>query len=182
MQAAYRLDADVVKIPTMWEKIPEGGLPLNYTHASVPEWKTTFNDRLLCRAGVQTDTYKFGYHVPLVGRTVTDKQFNIFTPHYDYQDLATIDTNYEFADRDGLQGLYNKLHRNYINRINNGSVLTIQGKADINHLTNIINSEQTENIATPVYIGFEPFVGTYTIQKVVTDGVISQYTLILNDE
>ena len=81
-----------------------------------------------------------------------------------------------------VDSLYNRLRRYLINRINNGSILTIQGKSDVNYLINLVNSDTTENINTPVYISAEPYNGTYTIQKIVTDGVISQFTLILNDE
>jgi len=170
LQAAYRLDADVVKIPVMWSEIPEGN---NYTTTTVPDWKTTFNLRLLKLSGVEsTNAYKFGYHVAGAGRTVTDEQFIVFTPF----------DGVEFADRLGIEGLYNRLHRYLINRINNGSILTIQGKSDVNYLINLVNSDTTENINTPVYISAEPYNGTYTIQKIVTDGVISQFTLILNDE
>jgi len=182
MQPAYRLDADRVKIPTMWGKLPDAAEPFYYTHAVVPEWKTTFNYRILCRAGLETNTYKFGYHVANVGRTVTDKQFIVFTSMYDYQDIAAVQVNFEFADRDGFQGLFNALHKAYVNRINNGSTLIIQGKADVNFLTKIANCDPDFHIAKPVYIGCEPYVGTYTIQKIVTDGVMCQFTLILNDE
>lgn len=175
MQIPYRLDADRVKLPTMWSELPEGSILQSYTDATCPEWKTKYNYRILVWSGVETGQYKFGYHVAGEGRTVADVDYYIFKPY-----TATV--NIEFADRDGVTGLFNRLHKAYIERQNNGTILTIQGKSDLLYLTNIANCDATQNLTAPFYLNFNPYAGRWTVQKIVSDGIVSQYTLILNNE
>jgi len=175
MQIPYRLDADRVKLPTMWSELPEGSILQSYTDATCPEWKTKYNYRIMVWSGIETGQYKFGYHVAGEGRTVADVDYYIFKPY-----TATV--NIEFADRDGVTGLFNRLHKAYIERQNNGTILTIQGKSDLLYLTNIANCDATQNLTAPFYLNFNPYAGRWTVQKIVSDGIVSQYTLILNNE
>lgn len=125
--------------------------------------------------GVQSGQYKLGYHVAGTGRTVADVDYYVFKPYTDTN-------NIEFADRAGVYGLHSLLHKAYIDRINNGITLTIQGKVDVNYLNDLINCDADNNLCTPIYLNFEPFVGYYTVQKVTTTGTITQFTLIRNEE
>lgn len=175
MQAVYRLDADRVPVPTMLSSIPEGTGKDRFLEENTPDWKTTFNYRIMVYDGVQSGQYKLGYHVAGTGRTVADVDYYVFKPYTDTN-------NIEFADRSGVYGLHSLLHKAYIDRINNGITLTIQGNVDVNYLNDLINCDADNNLCTPIYLNFEPFVGYYTVQKVTTTGTITQFTLIRNEE
>ena len=164
--------ADVAKIPVLWQQVPK-----TFLSTDLPAWKTTFNKRLLLYAGAQTETYQFAYHVAGTGRTVTNEDFVQFAP-YDPVAMLSI----EFANRNGYHGLHERCHKAQIARINNGLSLTIQGVIGTTYLNDLINCDDTVNLRTAVYINFNPFIGFYTVQKLTTDGVISQLQLIRNDE
>jgi hypothetical protein len=81
-----------------------------------------------------------------------------------------------------LPGLHSRLHAALIARINNGIVLTIQGNLTTEYLTDLINNDENANLMKAIYIGFEPFNGMWTIQRITTDGIVSQLSLIRNEE
>lgn len=183
MQPCYRLLGDDVAIPTLYSDIPKGNSIQQKIHENVPDWKTTFNYRILTLAGSETGkTYKIGFHLPGTGRTVYDVNYYIFCTTFDYQDISQVTNNIEFSDRDGFPGLHTSLHKAYIDRINNGQILTIQGMLPESYLNRIMNSDADQNIATPIYLNFEPYNGLWTVQKIVTNGKLSQLTLIRNNE
>jgi len=161
----------VAKIPVLWQEVPKSAWFSDDIILEIPAYRTTFNSRLLVYNGASSEQYNLQYHVAVDGKTVTAVDYVQFLPY-----------GIEFADRTGYTGLHERCHKALIARINNGLSLTIQGKADAIYLNNLINCLSTENIGTAVYINFEPFVGFYTVQKVTTDGVICQFTLILNNE
>jgi hypothetical protein len=175
MQIPYRLDADKIPIPTMYNRIPNGVVPAKYTHENTPDWKTSFNYRILVYDGVQAGTYKLGYHVANHGRTVVSVDYYVFKPYTDTN-------NIEFADRAGVPGLHTLLHGPMIGRVNNGLIINIQGPVDLEYMNDMINCDAANNLSGAVYIGFEPFIGYYTVQKITTDGIVSQYVLIRNEE
>ncbi len=180
MQKPYRLQIGtdaLAKIPVLWQDIPKSAWFSVGIILEVPAWRTNFNQRLLLYSGLQAEKYNFAYHVAVTGRTVTDEFYAQLTP-YDSAALLSI----EFADRTGYIGLHERCHKAQIARINNGLSLTIQGVVPLTYLNDVINCDSTVNLRTSVYINFEPFVGYYTVQKLTTDGVISQLQLIRNDE
>lgn len=171
LQVCFRLDADKVAIPVLWGELPESTVP--YPHDAVSEWKTTFNYRLLKYLGVDSvNTYKFGYHVAGDGRTITDENFALFTPF----------SGLEFCNNGSTTGLYERLHKAFIARLNNGTTLTINGRLPLTYLNNLINNDADTNLTTPVYIGLNPFVGRYTVRSITNNGIQDQLVLILNDE
>jgi len=171
LQVCFRLDADKVAIPVLWGELPESTVP--YPHDSVAEWKTTFNYRLLKYLGVDSvNTYKFGYHVAGDGRTITDENFALFTPF----------SGLEFCNNGATIGLYERLHKAFIARLNNGTTLTINGRLPLTYLNDLINNDADTNLTTPVYIGLNPFVGRYTVRSITNNGIQDQLVLILNDE
>ena len=171
LQVCFRLDADKVAIPVLWGELPESTVP--YPHDAVSEWKTTFNYRLLKYLGVDSvNTYKFGYHVAGDGRTITDENFALFTPF----------SGLEFCNNGSTTGLYERLHKAFIARLNNGTTLTINGRLPLTYLNDLINNDADTNLTTPVYIGLNPFVGRYTVRSITNNGIQDQLVLILNDE
>lgn len=166
-----------VKIPVFWQDVPKSEPFKPEILADLPAWRTNFNRRLLVYMGFTAEEFQFGYHNPGSGRAVTSIQYVQFAP-YDWESLVSV----EFADRTGYIGLHERCHKAQIARINNGISLTIQGVIDSTYLNNLINCDETVNMRTAIYINFDPFIGFYTVQKVTTDGIISQLQLIRNDE
>lgn len=174
-QQPIRLAGTPDTIPVIWSEVPEATKLSEYTHDIVPEWKTSCNYRLLIYAGLGAGEYTLGCYSTGIGRVESTENYPLFLPY-------TSSLNIEFADRNGLPGLHDRLHSAFIARINNGISLTIQGQLSTDFLTNLINNDDDVNLTTAIYIGFEPFNGMWTIQKITTDGIRSQLTLIRNEE
>ena len=174
-QQPIRLAGTPDTIPVIWSEVPEATKLSEYTHDIVPEWKTSCNYRLLIYAGLGDGEYTLGGYSTGIGRVESTENYPLFLPY-------TSSLNIEFADRNGLPGLHDRLHSAFIARINNGISLTIQGQLPTDFLTNLINNDDDVNLTTAIYIGFEPFNGMWTIQKITTDGIRSQLSLIRNEE
>lgn len=174
-QQPIRLAGTPDTIPVIWSEVPEATKLSEYTHDIVPEWKTSCNYRLLIYAGLGDGEYTLGGYSTGIGRVESTENYPLFLPY-------TSSLNIEFADRNGLPGLHDRLHSAFIARINNGISLTIQGQLSTDFLTNLINNDDDVNLTTAIYIGFEPFNGMWTIQKITTDGIRSQLSLIRNEE
>lgn len=165
MQAHYQITTNGTYIPVLWQTVPESSGIIEFS--VFPEWRTTFNYRLLRDSGT-TIPINIGYHVATNGRTVTEEDCPVLTSY-----------GLEFT---GLNGLYERLHKAPISRLNNGTTLTIQGRLPLTYLNNLINCDNDFNLTTSVYIAEEPYKGRYTIQSITNNGKQDQLVLILNDE
>ena len=174
-QKPLRLSGTPDTIPVIWSEIPEVQSLSEVTHDLAPEWKTACNYRLLIYKGLGAGEYTLGGHLAGIGRTESTENYPVFLPYTDT-------LNIEFSDRNGLPGLHSRLHAALIARINNGIVLTIQGNLPTEYLTDLINNDENANLMKAIYIGFEPFNGMWTIQRITTNGIVSQLSLIRNEE
>ena len=164
MHSSFQLLNDRTFIPILWTNEPGGKSYFEYLYNDLPEWRTTFNYRIVQDDGVNVD-YPVSHHTADVGREVETLSCNVLTS-----------SGIEFTD------MHDQLHEALISRINNGSTLTIQAVLPVGYLNKIINNDTSVNLYTPVYIGVNPYVGMYTIRQIVTNGQITQLTLILNNE
>lgn len=164
MHGSYQVDNDRTAIPILWQDIPVGVTLNSFDNDAVPEWRTTFNYRIVQDAGVNID-YPVSHHTAGEGREVETLTCNVLTS-------AGIE----------LSDLHDTLHAAMIARINNGSQLTIMAVLPVTYLNMIINNDSSTNLYTPVYIGLNPYVGMWTVRQIVTNGQVVQLTLILNDE
>lgn len=150
------------KVPVLWNARATADVP-------IPAFNTVFNKRLLLCSGKDVYKYQFSYHAQhqstdrISGRTIVNIEYVIFEP---YNNTYTL----EFSNRNSLSGLKDRLHRFYFERLKQAVKLEIEANLPLDYLMNLLNSDQTYNMGTPVYIGTEPNVGVYQIQKIVTNG------------